>query len=312
MADLSGLKRGRARTRLAAAATAAALLITGLGASAASAADQPVPGPSAAAQNEAGTPASGTFGTQAAAADAPVNALYGVNSAGDMYGYAPNGSGGLDSRELVGYGWDIIKHATQVDHNADGSADGVWEINNAGGFYYAAWGEDPISVGTGWGIYNKVFSPGNLAGAAADDLVARDGSGTLWLYLGYGDGRVTARKKIGTGWQIYNRIAGQGDLTGDGRADIVARDGSGTLWLYKGTGSQTAPFAARTKIGTGWNMFNALVSVGDIDLDGTTDLIARDTTGALYLYKGTGSATSPFKPRVKIGTSGWNTYRLLF
>ncbi|MEV4333041.1 VCBS repeat-containing protein [Streptomyces sp. NPDC049597] len=309
MAELSGPKRGRARARLVAAATAAALLVTGVAAGSASAAD---PAPSAAADAQAPATGGNTFGTQAAAADAPVNALYGINSAGDMYGYAPNGSGGLDSRELVGYGWGTSKHMTQTDHDADGSADGIWVVESSGILHHLFWGEDPVTVGTGWGIYNKVLSTGNLAGAGADDLLARDGSGTLWLYLGYGNGTLTGRSKVGTGWGIYNQITGKGDLTGDGKADIVARDGGGTLWLYKGTGSRTAPFSARTKIGTGWNMFNNLVSVGDIDLDGTTDLIARDTAGALYLYKGTGSATSPFKPRVKIGSSGWNTYRLMF
>ncbi|MFD0430863.1 hypothetical protein ACFQ60_36845 [Streptomyces zhihengii] len=84
------------------------------------------------------------------------------------------------------------------------------------------------------------------------------------------------------------------------------------LWLYKGTGDRAKPFTGRTQIGGGWNAFNYLISVGDIDLDGNTDLVARSTGGALYLYKGTGMAASPFKPKVLIGTSGWNTYRLLF
>lgn len=246
------------------------------------------------------------------AAEAPVNALYGVDKVGDLYGYPPNGTGGLDVRQHIGFGWNVIKQAAQVDHDADGSSDGVWEINNGGYMYYAPFGEEPISVGGGWNIYNKVLSPGNLAGAAADDLIARDTSGVLWIYLGYGNGKLTGRTKVGPGWNIYNQIAGQGDLSGDGKADIVARDGSGVLWLYKGTGSRTAPFSARTKIGSGWNLFNNLVSVGDIDIDGTTDLIARDGSGALWLYEGTGNAAAPFKARVKIGAGGWNTYRLLF
>ncbi|MFP1624823.1 FG-GAP repeat domain-containing protein [Streptomyces sp. 5K101] len=309
MAELSGPKRGRARARLVAAATAAALLVTGVAAGSASAAD---PAPAATAASQAPATSGNTFGIQSTAADAPVNALYGVNSAGNMYGYAPNGSGGLDSREHVGYGWTSSRHMTQADHDADGSSDGIWTVESSGALYHLFWGEDPVTVGTGWGIYNRVLSTGNLAGAGADDLLARDGSGNLWLYLGYGNGKLTGRSKVGSGWQIYNQITGKGDLTGDGKADIVARDGGGTLWLYKGTGSRTTPFSARTKIGTGWNMFNSLVSVGDIDLDGTTDLIARDTAGALWRYSGTGIAMFPFKPRVKIGTAGWNTYRLMF
>ncbi|MFI2371813.1 FG-GAP repeat domain-containing protein [Streptomyces sp. NPDC018833] len=308
MAELSGLKRGRARARLVAAATAAALLVTGVAAGSASAAD---PAPSATAATKAPAASGNTFGTQDAA-DAPVNALYGVNSSGTLYGYPPNGTGGLDSRIWSGSGWGTTKHMTQADHDADGSADGVWAVEGSGTLYHLFWGEDPVTVGGGWGIYNKVLSTGNLAGAGADDLLARDGSGTLWLYLGYGNGTLTGRSKVGTGWGTYNQITGKGDLTGDGRNDIVARDGGGTLWLYKGTGNRTTPFLARTKVGTGWNIFNNLVSVGDIDLDGITDLLARGTDGTLWRYSGTGNAAAPFKSRVKIGTSGWNGYRLLF
>ncbi|MDT9690104.1 VCBS repeat-containing protein [Streptomyces sp. P9(2023)] len=255
-------------------------------------------------------PSASAFSTEAAA-DAPVNALYGVNSSGTMYGYPPNGEGGLDAKLEVGYGWNYAKQMTQVDHDADGSADGLWSVTD-GTLQYTAWGVDPVNIGTGWGQYNKVTSAGNLGGAAADDLLARDNAGNLYLYLGYGNGKLTSRKLVGGGWGAYNQITGKGDLTGDGKADIVARDGAGNLYLYKGTGSTTSPFSAKVKIGGGWNMFNNLVSVGDVDIDGITDLIARGTDGALYLYKGTGNAVGTFKPRVSIGSSGWNTYRLLF
>jgi hypothetical protein len=308
VAELSGLKHGRTRARLVAAATAAALLITGAAAGSASAAD---PQPSATAVTKAPAQAGKSLGTQAETQDAPVNALYGVNSSGTLYGYPPNGEGGIDSRIYSGEGWGATQQMTQVDHDADGSADGIW-FAEAGSLYHLFYGEDATRVGGGWGIYNKIFSASNLAGAGADDLLARDTNGNLYLYLGYGNGTLTGRTLVGGGWQAYNQITGKGDLTGDGKNDIVARDGSGVLWLYKGTGDRAKPFTARTKVGSGWNIFNYLVSVGDIDLDGITDLVARGTDGALYLYKGTGMAASPFKSRVKIGTSGWNSYRLLF
>ncbi|MEU1434725.1 hypothetical protein ABZ438_11585 [Streptomyces sp. NPDC005786] len=50
-----------------------------------------------------------------------------------------------------------------------------------------------------------------------------------------------------------------GDLTGDGRADATARDAAGVLWLYKGTGSPTAPFVSRSRIGAGWNTYDAVI-----------------------------------------------------
>jgi hypothetical protein len=44
--------------------------------------------------------------------------------------------------------------------------------------------------------------------------------------------------------------------------------------------------------------------------DGHADLVARDSHGVLWLYKGTGKASAPYAPRVEIG-SGWNTYKLI-
>ncbi|WP_137992690.1 FG-GAP repeat domain-containing protein [Streptomyces vilmorinianum] len=307
MAKFSGLNTTGILSRVTVAAITAALVATTTSAVAAD-------GPRSAAGSaevQQSAPAAGAFSAEASSADAPVNALYGVDGSGFMYGYAPNGTGGLDSRQYVGSGWEYTKQITQVDHDADGSADGIWDVTN-GSLYYTPYGADPILIGGGWGIYDKVHSTGNLAGAAADDLLARDNAGVLWLYLGYGNGKVTSRIKVGAGWGIYDQIAGNGDLNNDGKADIVARDTSGVLWLYKGTGSYSAPFQPRTKIGAGWGIYNKIVSVGDIDLDGITDLIARDKGGALWLYKGTAVAAAPYKPRVQIGTGGWNTYRLMF
>ncbi|WP_175439266.1 hypothetical protein [Streptomyces vilmorinianum] len=49
-----------------------------------------------------------------------------------------------------------------------------------------------------------------------------------------------------------------GDLNSDGKADLVARDASGALWYYQGTGVAAKPYAARVKVGTGWQQFNLL------------------------------------------------------
>ncbi|WP_309141702.1 FG-GAP repeat domain-containing protein [Streptomyces griseicoloratus] len=311
MAKSSGLNTRRTLARVTAAALTAALVATGT--SAAVAADAPGRSASQAPVDVKPSGAS-KFGTGAEFDEyAPVNALYGKDGNGELWGYIPNFEGGLDQDRIwSGSGWDDARFITQVDHDDDGSSDGIWDVTGST-LSYTSWGTDyQLTVGKGWNIYNRLLSAGDLGGAGADDLIARDGSGVLWLYLGYGNGKLTQRYKVGAGWNIYTHIAGQGDLTGDGKDDIVAKDSSGVLWLYKGTGNYKAPFTSRSRIGGGWNTYNNLVSVGDIDIDGITDLVARDKTGALYLYKGTGNATAPFKSRVKIGSGGWNTYSILF
>jgi hypothetical protein len=66
--------------------------------------------------------------------------------------------------------------------------------------------------------------------------------------------------KIGPGWNIYGSIVGAGDLTPSGAAyatDLVARDAAGVLWRYSGQAGGTG-FAARVKLGPGWQMYASL------------------------------------------------------
>ncbi|MEV7130171.1 VCBS repeat-containing protein [Streptomyces sp. NPDC093260] len=160
-------------------------------------------------------------------------------------------------------------------------------------------------IGSGWGIYNQIEAVGNVGGAVHADVVARDGSGVLWLYLGRGDGTFAARSKIGGGWQTYNKITGGTDYTGDGKADLLATDSTGVLWLYKGTGQYKTPFTPRVKVGGGWNTYDKITAVGNVGGAAGGDLVARDRDGVLWLYLGNGNGT--FASRTRIG-GGWNAY----
>ncbi|MEU7113405.1 VCBS repeat-containing protein [Streptomyces sp. NPDC046182] len=309
MATSSGLNTTGILSRVTVAAITAALVAT---TTSAMAADAPSGAGKAAAAATKPVQAP-TAGIASTTAEADYRWL-GAVTGNTLYWYSPNGTGGYDARLWQTDTWGDVKHAQQADNDGDGVADDIWVWTTDGTLGYADGDttDDGITVGTGWNIYNKVLVPGNLGGAAAPDLLARDTAGNLYIYLGYGTGKLTGRTLVGGGWGQYTQITGAGDLSGDGKADIVARDGAGTLWLYKGTGDQKAPFSARTKVGTGWNMFNNLTAVSDLDFDGLADIVARDTTGKLYRYSGTGNAAAPFKPRVLIGNSGWNTYRFMF
>ncbi|MFF8280574.1 FG-GAP repeat domain-containing protein [Streptomyces lateritius] len=163
-------------------------------------------------------------------------------------------------------------------------------------------------IGSGWQTYKQIEAVGNIAGNEVGDLVAVDGSGVLWHYLGKGDGTFTSRARVGSGWGVYNKITGGSDLDGDGRTDLLATDTAGALWFYKGTGSATTPFAARVRLGGGWNIYNQLTAVGNIAGTAAGDMVARDKDGVLWLYQGNGRGA--FSAPVRIG-GGWGAFTQL-
>ncbi|MFJ4872156.1 FG-GAP repeat domain-containing protein [Streptomyces sp. NPDC088757] len=268
----------------------------------------------AAAHQAAKAPKAGAFGSTDEVVNTPTFIMNAVNKkTNKLHMYFPNFQGGFEPAEVLDYDYSTFADWIDVDNDLDGFGEASYVLYKNGKLdFLGTVGEEYVekNVGTGWHIYSTVLSPGSLGGAKEADLIGVDKAGVLWSYLSYPDGRLTPRTKVGGGWQAYNQIAGQGDLTGDGKADIVAKDTSGVLWLYKGTGNYKAPFAARVKVGAGWNIYDRLLSVGDLDSDGKADLIARKTNGELYRYSGTGSAAAPFAKPVKIGF-GYQGFNLL-
>ncbi|MFJ7956101.1 FG-GAP repeat domain-containing protein [Streptomyces sp. NPDC096319] len=158
----------------------------------------------------------------------------------------------LGPRVKIGTGWGVYdKLAGGSDLDGDGRADLVATDTAGALWFYKGTGNatSPFAprkkIGTGWGIYNQLTATGNIAGAAAGDLVARDKDGVLWLYLGKGDGTFAPRVKIGGGWNQYTQIAAVGDATMDGRNDLYVFGPDNTSYVYAGTGSWSAPFATR-------------------------------------------------------------------
>ncbi|MFJ5034347.1 FG-GAP repeat domain-containing protein [Streptomyces sp. NPDC088560] len=167
-------------------------------------------------------------------------------------------------------------------------------------------------IGAGWGQYNAITSLAGQRGDGTGDLVTRDSSGVLWLYPGSGNAAAPfkPRVRIGSGWNAYTALVGASDVTGDGHPDLLTRDHNGVLWLYQGTGNAASAFKPRVRISSGWNAYTTLIGAGDLTGDGHPDLLARDTSGVLWLYTGTGHTSPLYNQRIRIG-SGWNTYSAL-
>ncbi|MGY0059852.1 trypsin-like serine protease [Streptomyces sp. LZ34] len=204
----------------------------------------------------------------------------------------------------------------QTDLNRDGFQDQIIRRASTGAMYWRHWVPASGSWATtlvfgDWSTRTRVVAPGDVTGDQLPDLLSVTASGTLYIYPGKGDGTFASPVAVGSGWNQYNRLLGNGDFTGDGKPDLIARGSSNSyVYLYPGTGkSGSGAFATRIHVRT-WSQYDAFATVGDITGDGKADLVARTPAGTLYLYPGTGKATSDlFGTPVTIGT-GWQQYNL--
>ncbi|ASN19503.1 FG-GAP repeat domain-containing protein [Arthrobacter sp. YN] len=161
----------------------------------------------------------------------------------------------------------------------------VWSVFCGQGIqcmsYKGSW-DEPRLVGSGWNIFDIVFSPGDFDGDGFNDVLGRDGAGNLRHYPGDGEGGWLAPRPVGSGWQIFDSIVGAGDFSGDGNNDVLARDRAGKLFLYPGDGH--GGWLPPSQVGSGWQIFNKIVAPGNTNGDGGVDIFARDNRGVLHQY----------------------------
>lgn len=146
--------------------------------------------------------------------------------------------------------------------------------------------DEPRVVGTGWNIFDIVFSPGDFDGDGYNDVLGRDSAGHLMLYPGDGDGGWQPPHQVGTGWNIFDSIVGPGDFNGDGNNDVLARDRSGNLFLYPGDGH--GGWLKPSQVGSGWQIFDKIITPGETTGKGTVSIFGRDRSGYLYQYPADG------------------------
>ncbi|MFI0939784.1 glycoside hydrolase domain-containing protein [Streptomyces sp. NPDC021020] len=199
--------------------------------------------------------------------------------------------------------------------------------------YVSAWDAELHARGWSSGVYGSSSS-------VITDLAAKAGSSFVQpdvLYIGHWNGVAdTAESAVPAGnWTAHQRIhqyAGQvtethggvtiaidrdyldvgvssamsraaavGDVTGDGKPDLVAIGRpTGNLYRYSGPDYSGD---TRVQIGTGWNAFQTITGVGDLNGDGHDDLLAQTPSGDLYRYWGPDFSGDT---RTLIGT-GWNS-----
>jgi len=129
-----------------------------------------------------------------------------------------------------------------LDFTGDAKSD-VMRVTPTGGLYLyrgnglGGFARPGARIGTGWGVFVKVLSPGDFTGDGRPDILAVRSNGGLYLYRGNGRGGFAGSgARIGTGWGIFVKVLSPRDFTGDARSDILAVKNNGYLYLYRGNG----------------------------------------------------------------------------
>ncbi|MBX9424752.1 MULTISPECIES: VCBS repeat-containing protein [Streptomyces] len=272
----------------------------------------------------------------------------------NFYGSTGNPLKPFKAPRSIGFAWDMYNQILPVDdQDGDGDTE-VWArlkdgtLRAYGGSGTGSYDTlETISDPGGWAGVSQFGGAGNMPAQGKEEMLAIDKAGVLYWYHTLNNGKLSTRQQLGTGWggvnltnvssfdpngesdvvEIYagrlyvegddfgggwnafNLLAGPGDLNMDGSGDLLARDRSGNLYLYPTTRTGST-FHARTLVSGGWQTYNWFFGAGDYTNDGRADLLARTTTGTLYLFPGTGVRAKPFKPRIKLG-EGFNAYSKL-
>ncbi|MFG2293014.1 FG-GAP-like repeat-containing protein [Streptomyces sp. NPDC048603] len=241
-----------------------------------------------------------------------------LDAAGALTFHGGDGKGGLSGAKVSGAGWPTTSTVVPFgDMNGDRCNDVL--VRNSTGtlrLYQPACGAGvPASMGskwlgTGFGAYDVLTSPGDVTGDGRADLLGREAaSGDLYLFAQDAGAVLKPRVKVSAGWKTYKQVVGAGDLNGDGRGDLLAVDSANTLWRFDGAGNGT--FKARVQVnGAGWaNGRVQFIGVGDISGDGKADLVSRNAAGELLRNSGDGKGG--LLATVKIAT-GFGGYKGLF
>jgi hypothetical protein len=138
-----------------------------------------------------------------------------------------------------------------------------------------------------------VASPAHAdwTGDGPGDVLAVHPDGRLLLYAGNGSGGwapPVPRTIGGGGWAAFNALMAPGDFSGDGKPDLLVRNADGQLLMYRGNGTGTWATGIGQVVGGGWGGFTALLAPGDFSGDGFPDVLARDSAGTLFMYRGDG------------------------
>ena len=168
-----------------------------------------------------------------------------------------------------------------------------------------------VQIGSGWGGMRQVFRVTNWHNDNTESVMAVASNGNLYEYPTDGQGHWLnggSPTLIGTGWNMFDDIMVVNNWTGDGHADLIGRQPNGNLRLYESNGTGGWVNTSGVQIGTGWGIFNTILTPGTWNGDGNQVLIGRTSNGNLYEYESDSKGGWVNPSGTLIGT-GWGMFK---
>jgi hypothetical protein len=177
------------------------------------------------------------------------------------------------------------------DLDRDGRGDALVRSGSNGGLrLYRGTGSGRLSPSTtwsGWGRMASVSGPGDVTGDGLPDIMAQDADRRMWIYPGDGRGGFRSRYGAMSGMIRSDLVVPAGRWNDDGAPDLIVRSAAtGDLYLYPGNGP--GGLTAAVRIGRGYDGYDRMMGLGDVNGDGHPDLVARRAGSRdLWLLPGT-------------------------
>lgn len=262
---------------------------------------------------------------------------------GDLNLLAGNCEGGYQTPVAVSTGWSTIVDIYSIDLTGDGAVDllarssagqlHLWRGDGHGGLTYVG------VTDSGWATMRSVAGAGPLVlpeqvtptdptppttgvmvpGATGlgdfdldgkQDFIGVTLTGALKLYRGTGAGGVQAATPVlSNSWGASGFTFPVGDFNSDGFQDVGRVTTTGDMQVAYGAAGGT--LGLPQNVGSGWTGYTLILGGFDWDGDARADVLARDSSGRLLLYRGNGAGGWLSATPDHID-SGWNMFNAIF